>query len=96
MAYAQSNTQKRQEYFDLAKSVYNKEKVAFETFKMTGTPEFDLYVLSDDYKSFQEKVDRGEQFIQNSYKQRAKIEASKFDRLSSTTKKEKEALAVTL
>lgn len=96
LAYAQTSSQKKQEYFDLAKSVYNKEKSAFETFKMTGTPEFDLYVLSDEYKTFQDKVDRAESFIQTSYKQRAKVEAWKFDKLVATTSKEKQALAVTL
>lgn len=96
LAYAQTSKQKKQEYFDLAKSVYNKEKVAFETFKMTGTPEFDLYVLSNEYKTFQEKVDRADSFIQNSYKQRAKTESSKFDKLVATSSKEKKALSVTL
>lgn len=35
LAYLQTNQAKKNEYFALANSVYNKEKNAFERFKMT-------------------------------------------------------------
>lgn len=80
----------------MANSTYNKEKIAFERFKMTGTPEFALYTLSNDYGSFESKMERASSYIQQSYKERAKVETTKFDKLVSTSKKEREALQVTL
>lgn len=96
LAYAQTSEQKKKEYFDLAKSVYTKEKVAFKTFHSSSTPEYELFMLSKEWTSLKEKLDSWDEYIQNKYKQKAKVEASKFDRLVSTSSKEKQALSITL
>lgn len=96
LAYIQPSTTKKNEYFNLANSLYNKEKDAFDRFKRTGTPEFALYVLSNDFESFESKMEKANAFMQKSYKDRAKVETAKFDKLVSTSKKEREALQVTL
>jgi len=96
LGFAQTSTSKKQEYFDLANSVYNKERKAFDDFKRSWTMEYELYMLSDDAQSLTERLEKWNEYIQNQYKQKAKVEASKFDRLVSTSSKEKEALAVTL
>ncbi len=96
LGFAQTSTSKKQEYFDLANSVYNKERKAFDDFKRSWTMEYELYMLSDDAQSLTDRLEKWNEYIQNQYKQKAKVEASKFDRLVSTSSKEKEALAVTL
>lgn len=96
LGFAQTSASKKQEYFDLANSIYNKERKAFENFKRSWTMEYELYMLSDDAQSLTERLNKWDEYIQNQYKQKAKVEASKFDRLVSTSSKEKEALAVTL
>lgn len=96
MAYAQTSKTGKDRYFALAKNISAQEKIAFENFKRTWTPEYELYMLTDKWLSVKERIQKWEEYIQNSYRQKAQATASKFDRLVATSKREKEALSVTL
>lgn len=62
---------------------------------MTGTPEFELFLLSEENQSFLDRMKKSEEFFQNDYRQKAKVSAKKWDKLVSMDKKEKKAMAAT-
>jgi len=86
------NKAKSNEFFNKARSLYELEKQAHIAFQKEWNYNFDLYVLSQDSKNFEEKMQKANSYIQWSYKQSAKITTSKFDQLVWMSPQEKDAM----
>lgn len=54
LGYATANKEQSNKFYQMGRDLYALEKKEFERFQKTATPEFDLYLLSEDYTSFKD------------------------------------------
>jgi len=95
LAYTQTSDEKKSQYFDIGRNLYNSESEAYRLFKMTATPEFELFLLSEESQSFLDRMKKSEDFFQDDYRKKAKVSAKKWDKLVSMDEKEKKAMSAT-
>jgi len=58
LAYAANTKSEKQKYFDMSKKMYMMSLEAEHELKVSGTPEYQLFMLSPDYQKFKEYTDK--------------------------------------
>lgn len=81
----------RQKYWNIVEKVYNEERKAFSKFALHSTPEFELYLLSKDYKSFQDYDKRQQEYLDKRSSQRFSGSKATLNAYSAMNDKEKQA-----
>lgn len=80
-------------YWDKSQIAYNAEKKAYDKFHMgQNQTAFSEFLLSDQNQSFQNKVRRAQEYKSNQQNRDAKVTASRFNKITTMSEKEKEIL----
>ena len=90
MAYTVPS-QERSKYWNIVNKVYNEEQKAFSKFAVHSTPEFELYLLSKDYKWFQDYQKKQEEYLDKRSSQRFQSSSSVLNTYANLDDKEKKA-----